>query len=136
MRTYRAPRSTILFTNGFLALIVLVIVMGILYAEPTILYAVFLLFALWRWYQILSAPTEIRVMEDGSIEFRGVIGRRSVRPEEVTLLKKVARGYYLECPTGSLNLYGNMAGIEEFVAYLRSANPGLEVEGAFGVGKA
>ncbi len=127
MKTYRAQRSTILFTNGFLALIVLVCVIGVIFAEPTILYAVFLMFALWRWYQILSVPIEVRVHDDGSVEFRGVIGSRSIRPEEIERMKKVARGIYIEYREGTFNLYGNMEGIEELLDYLKEANPGLEL---------
>jgi hypothetical protein len=127
MKTYRARRQTILFTNGFIALIALACVIGIIFAEPTILYAVFLMFALWRWYQILSVPIEVRVQDDGSVEFRGLIGKRSIRPEAIAQMKKVARGIFIEYPEGTFNLYGNMEGIEELLAYIREANPDLEM---------
>ena len=127
MKTYKAQRKTILFTNGFIALIALACVIGIIFAEPTILYAVFLMFALWRWYQILSVPIEVRVHDDGNVEFRGAIGTRSVRPQEIRQMKKVARGIFIEYPEGTFNLYGNMKGIEELLAYLVEENPDLEM---------
>lgn len=127
MRSYRARRSTIWITHGFLAAIVAVCVVGVLFARPTILYVVFLMFALWRWYQILAVPIEVRV-DDGRLELRSAVGRKSVAIDEVTRVKRAGRGIYIEYPEGSFNLYGDMEGAEEFLEHLQEAKPGLEVE--------
>jgi hypothetical protein len=125
VKTYKAPRKTILFTHGFIALIAAACVVGILYAEPTIMYVVFLMFALWRWYQILRVPIAVTIRDEGELELRGLIGRTRVRPEELTRVRKVARGIYMEWPEGTVNLYGNMEGVDELMEYLRRANPRL-----------
>ncbi len=126
MKTYRAQRKTILFTNGSLVLIGLVCLFGIIFAEPAILYAVFLMFTLYRWYQILRVPIEVRVHDDGALEFRGVIGSRKIQPKQIERLRRVGRGIYIEYPEGTFNLYGNMEGIDELLAYMTNANPNLE----------
>ena len=126
MKTYRARRKTILFTNGILVFIALLCLIRIVFAEPALLYAVFLMFTLFRWYQILRVPIEVRVHDDGAVEFRGVIGVSVIRPREIERLKRVGRGIYIEYPDGTFNLYGNMEGIEELLAYLTNANPELD----------
>ncbi|HSG82636.1 MAG TPA: hypothetical protein VLC48_10320 [Gemmatimonadota bacterium] len=125
MKSFKAPLKTILLTHGFLALIAAVCVVGILYAEPAILYVVFLMFALWRWYQILNVPIQVNILDDGDLEFRGIVSRKRLRPDELTRVKKVARGIYIEWPEGTVNLYGNMEGASELLEYLVRANPGL-----------
>jgi hypothetical protein len=126
MKIYRARRKTVLWTNGILVLIGLLCVFGIVFAEPAILYAVFLMFTLFRWYQILRVPIEVTIHDDGALEFRGVIGMRKIQPKQIERLKRVGRGIYIEHPEGTFNLYGNMEGIEELLAYMTNVNPNLE----------
>jgi hypothetical protein len=125
MRTYRAKRSTMIFTHAFLGVIVAVCVFGIVYAQPTILYVVFLIFALYRWYQILGVPTEVRVTDDDQVELRSAIGKKTVAIDELTRVKKVGHGIYLEWPEGTANLYGDMEDAAELVGFLREKRPEL-----------
>ncbi len=124
MKTYRARRFTMVFTHVFLGVIVAVCVFGIVYAQPTILYVVFLMFALYRWYQILGVPTEVRVTDD-RVELRSPIGKRTVPIEELTRVKKVGHGIYMEWPEGTANLYGDMEGAAELVGFLKEKRPEL-----------
>ena len=103
-------------------------VLGAFYAEPQLFFVAFLLVLAWRWSQLVKTPVEVREREDGVIEFRGVIGRTELRVDQIEKVLRVGRGYWLEHGGGSLNLYGNMEGIEDFLAHLRAANPELEVK--------
>lgn len=128
MKTYRAKRSTVVFTFGFLVLLTALTIFGAFYAEPQLFFVAFLLVLAWSWNQRLKTPLEVRERDDGVIEFRGVIGRTELRVDEIKRVMRVGRGYWLEHGDGSLNLYGNMEGIEDFLAHLRAANPELEVK--------
>jgi hypothetical protein len=125
---YRAKRSTLVFTFGFLGILTVLTVFGVFYAEPQLFFVAFLLVLAWRWSQLLKTPVEVRTRDDGIIEFRGVIGRSELSVDQLTRVMRVGRGYWIEHGAGSLNLYGNMEGIEEFLAQLRAANPALEVK--------
>ena len=128
MKTYRAKRSTLVLTFGFLAFLTVLTVFGVFYAEPQLFFVAFLLVLAWRWNQLLKTPVEVRERDDDVIEFRGVIGRKELRVESMKRVMRVGRGYWLEHSEGSLNLYGNMEGIEDFLAHLREQNPALEVK--------
>jgi hypothetical protein len=128
MREYRAKRSTLVFTLGFLGVLTLLTILGVFFAEPRLFFVAFLLVLAWRWYQILKTPVKIQVEDDDTIEFRGLIGRVVLSPDRINRIMRVGRGYWVEYPEGSLNVYGNMEGLEDFLAYLKSANPALEVK--------
>lgn len=128
MKTYRAKRSTLVFTFGFLGLLTVLTVFGVFYAEPRLFFVAFLLVLAWRWNQLLKTPVEARIGDDGVIEFRGVIGRTELRVGQIKRILRVGRGYWLEHGNGSLNLYGNMEGIEDFLAQLQAMDPALEVK--------
>jgi hypothetical protein len=128
VKSYRAKRSTLVFTFGFLGFLTVLTVFGVFYAEPQLFFAAFLLVLAWRWNQLLKTPVEVRTRDDGVIEFRGVIGRRELRVDEIKSVMRVGRGYWIEHGDGSTNLYGNMEGIEDFLAELRAMNPALEVK--------
>jgi hypothetical protein len=128
VKTYRAKRSTLVFTFGFLGTLTALTIIGVFYAEPQLFFAAFLLVLAWRWNQLLKTPVEVRMRDDGVIEFRSVVGRRELRVDEIKRVMRVGRGYWLEYGDGSLNLYGNMEGIEDFLAHLRAVDPALEVK--------
>ncbi len=128
MKCYRAKRSTLVLTFGFLAFLTVLTIFGVFYAEPQLFFVAFLLVLAWRWNQLLKTPMEVRQRDDDVIEFRGVIGRKELRVDEIKQVMRVGRGYWLEHSDGSLNLYGNMKGIEDFLAHLRELNPALEVK--------
>jgi hypothetical protein len=128
MKCYRAKRSTLVFTFGFLGVLTVLTVFGVFYAEPQLFFAAFLLVLAWRWNQLLKSPVEVRIRDDGALEFRGIIGRTELSVDQIKRVMRVGRGYWLEHNDGSLNLYGNMEGIEDFLAHLRAADPALEVK--------
>lgn len=128
MKCYRAKRSTLVLTFGFLAFLTALTVLGVFYAEPQLFFVVFLFVLVWRWSQLLKTPVEVRTRDDGVVEFRGVVGRKELRPDQIRRVLRVGRGYWIEHGAGSLNLYGNMEGIEDFLAGLRAMNPELEVK--------
>jgi hypothetical protein len=128
VKTYRAKRSTLVFTFGFLGTLTVLTIFGVFYAEPQLFFVAFLLVLAWRWNQLLKTPVEVRVRDDGVIEFRGVVGRKELRVDEIKQVLRVGRGYWLEHGDGSLNLYGNMEEIEDFLAHLQAANSELEVK--------
>lgn len=128
MKTYRARRSTLVFTLGFLALLTGLTIFGVFYAEPQLFFVAFLLVLGWRWHQILKSPVAVSLGDDGVVEFRSMIGRLKMSVDQIKGITRVGRGYYLEHEGGSLNLYGNMEGIEDLLARLESLNPALKVK--------
>jgi hypothetical protein len=128
MKCYRAKKSTLVFTFGFLVILTALTVFGVFYAEPRLFFVAFLLVLAWRWNQLLKTPVEVRTRDDGVIEFCGAIGRTELRVGQIKRVMRVGRGYWIEHAGGSLNLYGNMEGIDEFLAHLRALNPALEVK--------
>ena len=127
-KVYRAKRSTLIFTFGFLSLLTALTIFGVFYAEPQLFFVAFLLVLAWSWNQRLKTLVEVRTRDDGVIEFRGVIGRGELRVDHIRRVMQVGRGYLIEHGDGSLSLYGNMEGINEFLAELRAMNPALEVK--------
>ncbi|UCC82110.1 MAG: hypothetical protein JSW46_14075 [Gemmatimonadota bacterium] len=128
MKRYRAKRSTVVFTFGFLGFLTALTILGVFFAEPRLFFVAFLLVLAWRWNQLLKTPLEVRTRDDGVIEFRGVIGRRELSVDDIKSVMRVGRGYWIEHTDGSTNLYGNMEGIEELLTELRAMNPALEVK--------
>jgi len=128
VKCYRAKRSTLVFTFGFLGILTALTIFGVFFAEPRLFFAAFLLVLAWRWHQLLKTPVEVRERDDGVIEFRGVVGRKELRVEQIERVMRVGGGYWLEHAGGSLRLYGNMPGIGDFLAHLRAVNPELEVK--------
>ncbi len=122
----KARRKTVVFTVGFLTVFTVVVIFGAIYAEPRLLYAVFLLYLGWRWYQVLRTPLVVRFAGDRPIEIKSLARRIFLEPGQIEKITQVGRGYWMVYEGGSLTLFGNMLGLEEFFAYLRSSNPGLE----------
>jgi hypothetical protein len=128
MREYRAKRSTLIFTLGFLGFFTMVVVFGVFFAEPKALFIAFLAYLGWRWYQILRTPVVIRVREDDSIELHSLVHRVVLQPDRIKRILRVARGYWMEYEGGSVSLYGNMKGIQDLLSYLQTRNPTLQVK--------
>ncbi|NIN72961.1 MAG: hypothetical protein GTO46_13745 [Gemmatimonadetes bacterium] len=128
MKCYRAKRSTLVLTFGFLGILTALTVFGVFYAEPRLFFVAFLFVLAWRWNQLLKTAVEVRARDDRVIEFRGVIGRKELSVDRIRRVMRVGRGYWIEHGDGSINLYGNMEGIDEFLAQLRALNPALEVK--------
>jgi hypothetical protein len=128
MKCYRAKRSTLVLTFGFLGLLTALTVFGVFFAEPQLFFVAFLLVLALSWHQRLKTLVEVRTRDDGVIEFRGVIGRGELSVDQIRRVMRVGRGYWIEHTDGSLALYGNMEGIDEFLSELRAMNPALEVK--------
>lgn len=121
------------FTAAFLGALTLLTVIGAVFAEPRVFFVAFLAVLGWRWYQVLRTPIEIRIRDDESIEFRRLLGRAALlEARQIKRIRRAGRGVWLEHQTGSLNLYGNMRGLSEFVWELKVRNPALQVEGLGG----
>jgi hypothetical protein len=127
MKVYRARKSTIRFTLGFLFVLTVLSVFGLFFAEPRWFFVAVLLALTWEWHRHLKAPVEIRVEESGSIGFRSLLGRVVLSPQQIKRVKRAGRYCSLEYDRGSINLYANMEGIQEFLSILQAANPALEV---------
>lgn len=127
MKEYRAKRSTLAFTFGFLIVLTLATGFGLLFAEPRWFFAAILLALLWEWNRHLRAPVDVRVADDGAIEFRSLIGHSEVDPSEIERIRRAGRYCSIEHGGRTTNLYANMEGLEEFLSHLQAANPNLEV---------
>ena len=127
MKEYRTKKSTLAFTFAFLLVLTLVTVFGLFFAEPRWFFAVILLALVWEWNRHLRAPIRVRVSDDGSIEFRTLIGRREIEATTIERIRRAGRYCSIEHGGRTTNLYANMEGLEDFLSHLRAANPELEV---------
>lgn len=123
---YRVSRGSLIFTFGTLAALTAMTVVGILFFEPAALFAVFLLYPIWKAWQLLRVPTDVRFVEDGRVEFRGPARRILLDPYAIKEIKRVGGGHWLRYEGGSINLYGNMEREDELFARLKAANPEIE----------
>jgi hypothetical protein len=131
MKKYRAKTGTIVFTVSFLGALTALTTFGAVFAEPRLFFVAFLGVLAWRWYLILKTPVEVRIRDDGSIEFRRLVGRSLILElHQIKQLKRVGRGVWLAHDSGSLSLYGNMRGLDELLWELRVRNPALREAGA------
>jgi hypothetical protein len=128
MREYRAKRSTVLFTIGFLALMTALSVVGLLLAEPRWFFVVILFALAWERYRHMRAPVRIVVKDDGSMRFRGLLSQTELDPKDITRIRRAGRYCSLEHDGRTTNLYANMEGMKEFLAGLLSANPDIDVK--------
>lgn len=127
MTEYKARKKTVVLTVGFLAVLTLLSVFGLFFAQPRWFFVAILFALAWEWYRHLRAPVSIRVQDEGTIEFRGLVGRIVLRPEQIKRVRRAGRYCTLEHGGSAINLYTNMERLEEFLSYLQAANPGLEV---------
>ena len=128
MREYRAKRSTVILTIGFLAAMTVLSVIGLLFAEPRWFFVVILFALAWEWYRHLRAPVRIVVVDDGSIRFRGLLGQIVLDPMDITRIRRAGRYCSLEHGGKTTNLYANMEGLQEFLNELQVKNPAIEVK--------
>lgn len=127
MKEYRTRRSTLALTFGFLIVLTLATGFGLFFAEPRWFFAAMLLVLIWEWSRHLRAPIAVRLADDGSVEFRTLIGHRAIDAKAIKRIRRVGRYCSIEHGGRTTNLYANMEGLEEFVSHLRAANPDLEV---------
>jgi len=128
MKEYRAKRSTVIFTIGFLAVMTVLSVIGLLLAEPRWFFVVVLFALAWEWYRHLRAPVRILVNDDGSMRFRGLLGQTELDPQDITRIRRAGRYCSLEHGGRATNLYANMEGLQDFLSELQSANPEIDVK--------
>ncbi len=128
MKEYRAKKSTLVFTLGFLSVLTAVTIFGVFFAPPRWFFIVLLVAIAWEWYRHLKAPVTIRMRDDGSLEFKSLVGRRMLTPQQIRRVRRVGRYFSLEHEKGSINLYANMEDLQEFLDSLQALNPSLEVK--------
>jgi hypothetical protein len=127
MKEYRAKRSTVILTLGFLTVLTGLSFVGLFFAEPRWFFVVILFALAWEWYRHLRAPVKIAVRDDGSIVFHTVVGRSRLDPKSIKRIRRAGRYCSLEHGGRTTNLYANMEGLEDFLSHLQSVNPSLEV---------
>lgn len=127
MKEYKAKRSTVVLTLGFLSVLTALSLVGLFFAEPRWFFVVILFALAWEWYRHLRAPVKIFVKDDGFIVFHTVVGRSRLDPKAIKRIRRAGRYCSLEHGGRTTNLYANMEGLEDFLAHLQSANPTLEV---------
>jgi hypothetical protein len=128
MKEYRAKRSTVVLTIGFLVLITVLSVVGLLFAEPRWFFVVILFALAWEWYRHLRAPVRIVVNDDGAMRLRGLVSQIELHPKDITRIRRAGRYCSLEHGGKTTNLYANMEGLQEFLSGLQSANPEIDVK--------
>lgn len=128
-REYRVDRGTLRFTYGYLIFLTAITVFGLVFAPPRVLFAVLLMYLIWRWYELLRTPTRIRLRDEGAVELRSRLGTQVLNPGEIKLIRRRWRGYWLQHDKGAVALFGGLEGFDGLVADLRAANPNIRVEG-------
>lgn len=86
----------------------------------------------WIWYVYLRVPFEIKMLDDNSLEFRGILGRTTVSPQDIKSIKAepLSVGFLnLKYTKGNIRLHNRMTGLYELIATVKSLNPDVEIKG-------
>lgn len=99
-------------------------------SDPVWFYVVWMCFVTWGWYAYLKVPFEIRIRNDNSVEFRGVLKRTVLFPRDIESIKAWGGGMVkIRHGGGSLRLFSQMDGFHDFILTVRSLNPDIETKG-------
>lgn len=128
-REYRVKPGAVRFSYGYLVFLTLITLFGLVAARPRVLFAVLLMYLVWRWHELLRTPTRVRVWADGTVEFRSRIRPVALEPGEIRLIRRGWRGYWLQHERGAVALYGDINGFDDLIQDLRAANPELKLVG-------
>lgn len=131
-REYRVKPGAVRFNYGYLTFLTIITLFGLVAARPRVLFAVLLMYLVWRWYEMLRTPTRVRVWTDGTVEFRSLIRSVALGPGELKLIRRGWRGYWLQHGRGAVALYGDIEGFDDLIQDLRAANPELRLVGLGG----
>jgi hypothetical protein len=83
-------------------------------------------------YKLYRIPFEIRVEDDGKIQFRSLLRMVTVAPHEIKAIR--AKPYQvgfvdIEHRGGFVHLVNQMDGFHEFLTNLKTTNPSIEIKG-------
>lgn len=88
--------------------------------------------AVWQFVSTLRIPREIALDDAGNIIFRGVIGQRVIRVDELRRIKPAAlqRGWFVvRHQRGSIMIHGQFEGFHELIGELERRNHHLLIQG-------
>ncbi len=81
---------------------------------------------------ILSLPYRITLAEDGTVEFIGLLKRRTVRTEEIRSIKSQGFqfGFFIvQTDRGKIRILAQFDGFHDFLTRLEALHPGVELRG-------
>jgi hypothetical protein len=99
---------------------------------PAVAFLVMLVVALFTAYMWLRVPFEIKVRDDGIIEFRSLLRSVAVSPGEIMSVraKRYALGFIdVVHSRGTVHMLSQMDGLHEFITTLKSVNPAVKIQG-------
>jgi membrane protein implicated in regulation of membrane protease activity len=99
---------------------------------PAWSFLVLLVVAVFTAYMWLRIPFEIKMRDDGLIEFRSVLRRTTISPMEIKSVraKLYALGFVdVVHRTGTVHLLSQMDGFHDFISTVKSLNPELRIVG-------
>lgn len=86
----------------------------------------------WVWYAYSRIIFEIKILDDNAIEFRNLFLSITISPKEIQSLKAlpVTIGFLrLKHSKGTLHLVNQMDNFHEFVSFIKTSNPNIEIRG-------
>lgn len=135
MKTYNLTKSILILNYSALSLATLFgVFIAFFYASGPERWFTFFWMAclLWLWYQVLRVPFQIKIREDGSIEFSSPLKRVVLSPEEIKSIKAyplLAGQVRVRHSTGTLKLFSQMHDFHDFVSTVKSLNSSIEIKG-------
>jgi hypothetical protein len=99
---------------------------------PAWIFLILLVVALFAAYMWLRIPFEIKMRDDGLIEFRSVLRRTTISPIEIKSVraKLYALGFAdVVHRTGTIHLLSQMDGFHDFILTIKSLNPDVKIAG-------
>ena len=138
MKAYKAPIfNVVIFPLAFLVMLAIILrltwpqLSKDIAEEPL---EVWFFFACIGWViygAVCSANMayEVRLHDDGSVEFRRLFGNFVARPSEISTIKAESAFIEVKSDHGKVQLPAGTTGFYEVVSALKALNPGIKVKG-------
>ena len=145
MKTYKLyiSRASVVFMLLFLTILTLLVpVLFLLNFDnpnnrpPGFLIIPWLLIMAWNWWAYLRIPYQIKVFDDGGIEFKSLIQNTVIRNADMFSIRpyggKLGWGngfYVIKHRNGKIHIIQQFTGFYEFLSLLKSTNPNFQIIG-------
>jgi len=140
MSTYRVRTSALVFSWALLVAIWLfsLLVLAIFQYkagpyEPPMIFSIIWFGAItWGVHFVLRMPFETTLRADGTLAFRGILGRAVINIHEIKSVEAAPFGgpyLYVKHQRGKITMQRDIDGLYELIGKLKSLNPGIAVKG-------
>ncbi|MCL4500461.1 MAG: hypothetical protein M1438_01230 [Deltaproteobacteria bacterium] len=138
-RLYLQPGLKLMLVLGFVAFTGIAVAFSLAPSliqstkvPPPMVGVIFLVILVFYLIWVLSLPYRITFAGDGTIEFIGVLRRRTVRAEEISSIKPEGSqvGFFMvRTDRGKIRILAQFDGFHDFLTRLKAMHPAVELRG-------